>query len=83
MFSCRRIKHSALLVQTFNKEAAESYPSVTVKVVCKQEGIKNLELETSSKKVPTDFWRFLERYGYESNDSSSRSLLPFEVTFLL
>ena len=36
--------------QTFYKEATESYPAVTVKVVCKTEGIKTLELETSSKK---------------------------------
>ncbi|KAH9305390.1 hypothetical protein KI387_009794, partial [Taxus chinensis] len=66
--------------QVPNEFDAETYPDVSVNMIGKDDGIQRIELKIPDKSTPpTDFWHFIERYGYRSSDAYSRSLLPFEA----
>ncbi|XP_057854587.2 DNA-directed RNA polymerase V subunit 1 [Cryptomeria japonica] len=79
-----RNKKACPYCQVINESDADSYPDVSVDMVGKDDGIQRIELKISDKSTPpTDFWHFVDKYGYRSSDNYSRSLLPFEAMKIL
>ncbi|XP_061336787.1 DNA-directed RNA polymerase V subunit 1 [Gastrolobium bilobum] len=70
------------LAQTLLSSCCEDVNAAQVSVceVKTTDGAHYLALKVSkSKKMPNDFWSFLDKYGYRYEGDHTRALLPFEV----